>query len=85
MNKALDRPEGGVNIGAEKIPSFLGLKSLKPFISKELTARIFKPIVYIPHIKNHHPKAMIVRQRWVTHLNPPVPVLASGLCRRNQE
>ena len=44
VNKALNRPEGGVNIGAEKTPSFLGLKSLKPFISKELAARIFKPI-----------------------------------------
>lgn len=27
-------------------PSFLGLKSLKPFISKELIARISEPVIY---------------------------------------
>jgi hypothetical protein len=40
VNKALGRPEGGASEGADKLPSFLGLKSLKLFISKELIARI---------------------------------------------
>ena len=49
LNKALGRPEGGASDGAENLPSFVGIKALKPFISNELAARISEPIVvHIP-------------------------------------
>lgn len=48
VNKALDRPEGGTSEGAGNLPSFIGIKALKPFISKELIARVSEPIVYLP-------------------------------------
>lgn len=48
INSALERPEGGYGSGSGKLPSFLGLNALKPFIDKGLSDRILNPIKYIP-------------------------------------
>jgi hypothetical protein len=47
LNKALGRPEGGKG-GAEKLPKSLGVKSLTPFISNDLTSRIANTISVVP-------------------------------------
>jgi hypothetical protein len=44
VNKALERPEGG----AGKLPSFIGLKALNPFISNDFIVRVSEPIIFIP-------------------------------------
>lgn len=44
INKAFGRPEGG----AQKMPRFLSLNVLKPFISKDLTSRVSSHILVAP-------------------------------------
>lgn len=44
VNKALNRPEGG----AGNLPSFIGLKSLNPFIPNDFIARVSEPIIFVP-------------------------------------
>lgn len=47
--KSLGRSRRGVQKdGGEKLPTFMGVKSLKPFISSELLAGISEPIEYNP-------------------------------------